>query len=94
MLSVVDLGGTNIRLAVWELVEKQTQNFLLGDKGYLSARFLGQLTGQFNMNKVWPRKIWTLSGRLSRKILAHSLDMFAITLFKNKPLQLEHVINV
>jgi hypothetical protein len=23
---------------------------------------IGQLTGQFNMNKVWARKIWTLVG--------------------------------
>ena len=109
---------------------------MLGDKGYLSARFkedlaneqaltletpvrhnmvdplekterdylnktrrlvetvIGQLTGQFNMNKVWARKMWTLSGRLSRKILAHGLGMLANTLLKNKPLQLEHVICV
>ena len=55
---------------------------------------IGQLTGQFNMNKVWARKMWTLSGRLSRKILAHSLGMLANTQLKNKPLQLEHVITV
>ena len=109
---------------------------MLGDKGYLSARFkedlaneqaltletpvrhnmvdplekterdylnktrrlvetvIGQLTGQFNMNKVWARKMWTLSGRLSRKILAHGLRLLANTLLKNKPLQLEHVICV
>ena len=124
------------REAVWELVENKSQKFLLGDKGYLSARFkedlyheqalkletpvrqnmtdhldktarnflnktrrlvetvIGQLTGQFNMNKVWAKKMWTLSGRLSRKILAHSLGMLANTLLKNKPLQLEHVITV
>ena len=124
------------REAVWELAEHKKQNFLLGDKGYLSATFkedlyneqalkletpvrhnmvdhldksertflnktrrlvetvIGQLTGQFNMNKVWARKIWTLSGRLSRKILAHSLGMLANTQLKNKPLQLEHVITV
>ena len=122
------------REAVWELVQNKSQNFLLGDKGYLSARFkedldkehalkletpvrhnmidhlekpertflnktrrlvetvIGQLTGQFNMNKVWARKVWTLSGRLSRKILAHGLGMLVNTLLKNKPLQLEHVI--
>ena len=55
---------------------------------------IGQLTEQFNIEKVWARKIWTLSGRLSRKILAHSLGMLANTLLKNKPLQLEHVITV
>ncbi|MEJ6120697.1 hypothetical protein MT390_02175 [Vibrio sp. 2-Bac 85] len=29
MLFAFGRGGTNIRLAVWELVEKQTQKFLL-----------------------------------------------------------------
>ena len=99
----------NEREAVWELVKNKKSNFLLGDKGYLSARFKedlnneqelkletpvrhnmidylekternflnktcrlvetvrGQLTGQFKMNKVWARKRWTLSGRLSRR---------------------------
>ena len=124
------------REAVWELAEHKKQNFLLGDKGYLSALFkedlyneqalkletpvrhnmvdhldksertflnktrrlvetvIGQLTGQFNMNKVWARKMWTLSGRLSRKILAHSLGMLANTQLKNKPLQPEYIITV
>lgn len=124
------------REAVWELVLNKKHKFLLGDKGYLSASFkgdldseqaikletpvrhnmvdhldrteriflnktrrlvetvIGQLTGRFNMNKVWARKMWTLSGRLSRKILAHGLGMLANTLLKNKPLQLEHVICV
>ena len=124
------------REAVWELTKHKKQNFLLGDKGYLSALLkedlyneqalkletpvrhnmidhldksertflnktrrlvetvIGQLTGQFNMNKVWARKMWTLSGRLSRKILAHSLGMLANTQLKNKPLQLEHVITI
>jgi hypothetical protein len=40
------------------------------------------------------KKMWTLSGRLSRKIFAHGLGMLANTLLKNKPLQLEHVICV
>jgi hypothetical protein len=124
------------REAVWELTEHKIQSLLLGDKGYLSARFkedlyieqaitletpvrqnmtdhlekaernflnktrrlietvIGQLTGRLNMDKVWARKMWTLSGRLSRKILAHSLGMLANTLLKNKPLQLEHVITI
>jgi IS5 family transposase len=115
------------REAVWELVSNKKRRFLLGDKGYLSARLkedlvseqaltletpvrhnmvdplkkaerdylnktrrlvetvIGQLTGQFNMNKVWARKIWTLSGRLSRKILAHGLGMLANTLLNLNP---------
>lgn len=54
---------------------------------------IGQLTGQFNMNKVWARKNWTLIGRFSRKMLAHGLGMLANVSLNNKPLQLEHVIS-
>jgi hypothetical protein len=46
------------------------------------------------MDKVWGRKIWTLSGRLNRKILAHRLGVLANTLLKNKSLQFEYVICV
>ena len=55
---------------------------------------IDQLTGQFNMSKVWARRMWTLLSRLSCKILAHGLGMLANTLLKNKPLQLEYVICV
>jgi hypothetical protein len=55
---------------------------------------IGQLTGQFNMNKVWARKSWTLVDRFSRKMLAHGLGMLANVKLNNKPLQLEHVICV
>jgi len=55
---------------------------------------IAQLTGLFNMNKVWARKMWALSGRLSSEILAHSLGMLVNIQLKNKPLQLEHVITV
>ena len=34
------------REAVWELTENKKQNFLLGDKGYLSARFKEDLYTQ------------------------------------------------
>jgi hypothetical protein len=58
------------------------------------AATIGQLTGQFNMNKVWARKSWTLVGRFSRKMLAYGLGMLANVKLNNKPLQLEHVICV
>jgi hypothetical protein len=44
---------------------------LLNKMRRLVETVIGQLTGQFNMNKVWPRKSWTLVSRFSRKILAH-----------------------
>tara|TARA_B110000881_G_scaffold155996_1_gene138823 strand:+ start:101 stop:994 length:894 start_codon:yes stop_codon:yes gene_type:complete len=124
------------RDAVWELIQNKSNNYLLGDKGYLSSRLksdllseqqliletpvrynmtdnlekeertflnktrrlvetvIGQLTTQFNMSKILARRMWTLSGRFSRKILAHGLGMLANISNKHKPLQLEHVICV
>ena len=62
--------------------------------GRLVETVRGQLTGQFNMNKVWARKSWTLVGRFSWKMLAQGLGMLANVKLNNKPLQLEHVICV
>jgi hypothetical protein len=73
---------------------EKTERDFLNKTRRLVETVIGQLTGQFNMNKVWARKVWTLSGRLSRKILAHGLGMLANTLLNNKPLQLEKVICV
>jgi hypothetical protein len=55
---------------------------------------IGQLTGQFKMNKLWARKSWPLVGRFSQKMLAHELGILANVKLNNKPLQLEHVICV
>lgn len=73
---------------------ERTERTFLNKTRRLVETVIGQLTEQFNIEKVWARKMWTFSGRLSRKILAHSLGMLANTLLKNKPLQLEHVITV
>jgi hypothetical protein len=60
----------------------------------LVEKVIGQLTGQFKMNKVWARKSWTLVGRSSQKMLAHGLGMLTSIKLNNKPLQLEHVMCV
>jgi len=57
-----------------------------------SITVIGQLTGRFNKSNIWAIKMRTLSGRLSRKVLAHGLSMLANTLLRNKQLQLEQVI--
>ena len=84
---------TPVRHNMVDHLERPERDFLNKTRRLVET-VIGQLTGQFNMNKVWARKMWTLSGRLSRKILAHGLGMLANTLLKNKPLQLEHVICV
>ncbi len=72
-------------------LDKETRTFL-NKKRRLIETVIGQLSGQFSIEKVWARKNWTLAGRLSRKILAHGLGMLANIQLNNKPLQLEKVI--
>ena len=64
---------------------ERTERTFLNKTGRLVETVIGKLTEKFNIEKVWTRTIWTFSGRLSRKLLAHSLGMLANTLLKNKP---------
>ncbi|MCK5818800.1 MAG: hypothetical protein KAH18_06010 [Psychromonas sp.] len=83
---------TPVRYNMVDHLEHTEQTFLNGTR-QLVETVIGQLTGQFNMNKVWARKMWALSERLSCKIKAHGSGMLSNTLIKNKPLQLEHVFS-
>jgi hypothetical protein len=71
-----------------DLLPKAERTFLNKTRRLVET-VIGQLTGQFNMNKVWARKSWTLVGRFSRKMLAHGLGMLANVKLNNKLLQLE-----
>lgn len=52
---------------------------------YLIDTVFGQLTGQFQIKKVWARDLWHLGSRLLRKILAHTLSLF-FNQSQNRPL--------
>ena len=82
---------TPVRHNMDDNLDKETRTFL-NKKRRLIETVIGQLSGQFSIEKVWARKNWTLAGRLSRKILAHGLGMLANIQLNNKPLQLEKVI--
>jgi hypothetical protein len=53
---------------------------------------IGQLTDRFHIEKVRARKLWYLTNRVARKILAHTIGMFINQLLGNPLLQLELVL--
>ena len=70
-----------VRHNMVEHLEKGERHYL-NKKRRLIETVIGQLTGRFKISTVWARKIWILSGRFSRKILAHELSILANTLLK------------
>lgn len=52
---------------------------------------IGQLTEQFNIEKIRARDLWHLTSRISRKILAHTVGVFVNKLMGYSPLQFEQL---
>lgn len=53
---------------------------------------IGQLAERFHIERTWARSLWSLTNRLTRKLLAHSLGVLANWELHNEPLQLAKVI--
>ena len=52
---------------------------------------IGQLVERFRIERTWARSLWSLTNRLTRKLLAHSLGVLANREQGHPPLQLEYV---
>jgi phage shock protein PspC (stress-responsive transcriptional regulator) len=52
---------------------------------------IGQLTEQFNIEKVRVRTLWHLTSRITRKILAHTVGALINKNLGNSPLQFERL---
>lgn len=52
---------------------------------------IGQLVERFHIERTWARSLWSLTNRLTRKLLAHSLGVLANREQGHPPLQLEYV---
>jgi hypothetical protein len=53
---------------------------------------IGQLAERFNIERTKARTLWSLTNRLTRKLLSHSLGVLANYHLGNAPLKLEKVI--
>lgn len=50
---------------------------------------IGQLSEQFNIEKIRARDLWHLTSRIARKILSHTVGVFINKLMGHPPLQFE-----
>lgn len=53
---------------------------------------IGQLADRFHIETVWARKMWSLTNRVARKILAHTIGVFINKQNNNPPLQFDLLI--
>ncbi len=71
--------------------ETRSEKFVkwLKSKRRLVETVIGQLTERFNIEKVRARKLWYLTNRIARKVLAHTVCVFINKQNGNPPLQFE-----
>lgn len=53
---------------------------------------IGQLSEQFNLEKVWSRDVWHLTSHLNRKLLAHTVCLWLNRLSTFEPLQFDNLV--
>lgn len=70
---------------------KDAQPWLISTRRLVET-VIGQLTEQFNIQKVRARDLWHLTNRFSRKILSHTIGVFINKMIGNKPLQFEKLL--
>ena len=54
---------------------------------------IGQLTERFSLTKVWARDAWHLTNRITRKVLSHTLGIYANQQNDREKLVLDAVIS-
>lgn len=89
------LAQINLQTAVRaNMKETRSEKFVnwLKSKRRLVETVIGQLTERFNLEKVRARKMWYLTNRIARKILAHTICVFINKQYGNPPLQFELLV--
>lgn len=74
--------------------ETRSEKFVtwLKSKRRLVETVISQLTERFNIEKVRARKLWYLTNRIARKVLAHTVCIFINKKQGNPPLQFELLV--
>ncbi len=79
---------TAVRSNMKETRSEKFMNWLKSTRRLVET-VIGQLTDRFNIEKVRARKLWYLTNRISRKILAHTVAIFINKQHGNPPLQFD-----
>lgn len=91
-----NFAGIDLQTAVRSnMKENRSEKFMkwLKSTRRLVETVIGQLTERFHIEKVRARKIWYLTNRFARKILAHTVCVFINKQLKNPPLQFDLLIS-
>ncbi|WP_228860092.1 IS982 family transposase [Xenorhabdus sp. PB61.4] len=67
---------TPVRANMDDPLPRKTRR-VINAKRRLIETVIGQLAGQFAIEKCWARDLWHLSNRIARKFLSHTLGIFA-----------------
>ncbi|WP_416775949.1 IS982 family transposase [Xenorhabdus budapestensis] len=67
---------TPVRANMDDPIPRKTRR-VINAKRRLIETVIGQLAGQFAIEKCWARDLWHLSNRIARKLLSHTLGIFA-----------------
>lgn len=87
--------GINLQTAARSnMEEKRSKNFLkwLVSTRRLVETVIGQLTDRFQIEKIRARKLWYLTNRVARKVLAHTVCACINKKIGNPPLQFELLV--
>jgi len=76
--------------------EKRSEKFIkwLVSTRRLVETVIGQLVERFNIETVRARKLWYLTNRIARKILAHTIGVYINKQNNNPPLQFDLLIGI
>jgi hypothetical protein len=92
MLKLLMTQTTYLQTAVRSnMKETRSEQFVkwLKSTRRLVETVIGQLTERFHIEKVRARKVWYLTNRIARKVLAHMVCVFINKQNGNPPLQFE-----
>lgn len=70
----------------------QGKKWAYSDTRYLIDTVFGQMTDRFQVKRVRARDLWHLTGRVYRKVLAHTLALLLNMEQGNRPLQFEQLL--
>lgn len=88
-------GGVTMQTAVRSnMQERRGEKFVkwLKSTRRLVETVIGQLTDRFHIEKVRAGKVWYLTNRIARKVLAHTVCMLINKQNGNPPLQFELLV--
>lgn len=78
-----------VEISFWSTLKRIHLITFYQDRGRAS---IGQLTDRFQIEKIRARKLWYLTNRIARKVLAHTVCACINKKIGNPPLQFELLV--